>query len=101
MTRIKISHDGTIRLPAKMLRSIGLRPGSYAIVEKDEDEGRLWIEKTDYDPFAEGAEASAEDSIERIIEKEREKSDRATEKFEQLMEDPPEMRPEDRRDLWD
>lgn len=99
MTRIKISDDGSIHVPAKLLKSIGLRPGSYAIVGKDD--GRLWIEKTDYDPFTEGAAPPPADSIERILEQEREKSDQASRKFERLIEDPPEVRPEDRRDFWD
>jgi len=99
MQRIRVDRDGAIRLPSEILRALDLSPGSYIAVSVEGK--RLSIEKTRFDPFDQGDSPPDPDAIERILEEEKSRAEEADRTFEKLIENPPEVRPEDRRDLWD
>ena len=100
MDRIRVEPDGSIRLPRAAMKALSLNPGSYVLVDIDDDEKTILIRKTQYDPFASAGKPSTEESFEDLLEEEDERAKRADRAFERLMENPPEVRPEDRPDLW-
>ena len=100
MERIRVNDDGTIRLPKGAMRALGIRAGSYILVGLD-DEKRVVIKPTDFDPFQEPLPKGDGDFIAKGLVEDEKRANEANKKFEQLMEDPPEVRPEDRPDFWD
>ncbi len=97
--RIRVHDDGTLRLPAKLVRKLDLKAGSY--VKVTVEEGVLSLEETDFDPFEEAKKPTDPGSIEKFLQDEEQKKKDAAKTFEKLMENPPEVRPEDRPDFWD
>lgn len=100
MERIRVNDDGTIRLPKKYMKSLQLRARSY--VNVDLDDGRITLERAeDYDPFAEPEKPADADFIAKGLVEDEKRAKEANRKFERMMEDPPEVRPEDRPEFWD
>lgn len=65
--------------------------GRQIIIEK--------IEMVD-DPFAAAAEGPDTSALDRIQEQQRLAAEKAREHFQKMMENPPEIKPEDNPDLW-
>jgi len=100
MIELRIRRDGAIKIPPKILDDLQLYPESRITVRVDG--GRLIIEKASMadDPFAAAARGPDTSKMERIQEKQAEDKEKAKERFEELIRNPPEIKPEDNPDLW-
>lgn len=96
----RIRRDGLIRIPPKLAEALELYPESKITMEKDGD--ALVIRKVAMadDPFAKAAAGPDMSALDRIREKQKEDTDKARDRFEELLKDPPEVKPEDNPDLW-
>jgi hypothetical protein len=92
-------HKGRLVLPPRLLNLLGGAPGKKIRVHVEG--GRVVLERfVAIDPFAEAMKKPDADAFEKLMgDQEREKAE-AEERFEELLENPPEIRPEDDRDLW-
>ena len=97
--RIQIRRDGSIVLPKEALDALNAGPGSYLKVSLAK--GKIELEKTFYDPFAETPKGPDPDALDKIAKKQQEKLKEAEKEFFEKLKEPPELRPEDRPDFWD
>ena len=100
MAELRIRRDSCIRVPEEMYDALGMFPGTKIrvnIVGK-----QIIIEKVEMvdDPFAAAAEGPDTGALDRIQEQQREAAVKAREHFQKMMENPPEIKPEDNPDLW-
>ena len=100
MERVRVAKDGSLKIPRTVVQSLGISPSSWVELRPRED-GTLELVATPHDPFEEGPQAPEADSFEKLVAEEDTRAEKADEKFRKLMEGPPEVRPEDRRDFWD
>ena len=100
MAETRIRNNSTVRIPDDMMESLNLNPGSRVNLTLDGD--RLVIEKVAMaeDPFAAAARGPDTAALDEIQRKQREQKERAKDRFEELMRNPPEVKPEDNPDLW-
>ena len=99
-TRIKISEDGSLRLPRDLLAKLGWKPGTF--VEASDSGGAVRLDRVEVDPFAEAMKPPDPDALEKALEAEKAKRAAALESFEEKLRSGkvPEARPEDRPDFW-
>lgn len=98
MERLRVGNHGELRLPSKMLDALGIQPGSFVRLEVVD--GKLIVEKTKYDPFESIGKGNDPNALEKAFEDERKRAGKADRTFKKLMENPPEVRPEDHPDFW-
>jgi len=100
MAELRIRRDSCIRVPEEIYDALGMFPGTrirvnlvgkQIIIEK--------IEMVD-DPFAAAAAGPDTGALDRIQEQQKDAAQKAREHFEEMMENPPEIKPEDNPDLW-
>ncbi|MCU0725974.1 MAG: AbrB/MazE/SpoVT family DNA-binding domain-containing protein [Planctomycetes bacterium] len=96
----RVRDDGAIHVPAEILDRLAIYPGSRIRVFRDGD--RLVVEKVEAvaDPFAAAARGPDLSAMEKIQREQKESARKARAKFEELLKKPPEVRPEDNKDLW-
>jgi hypothetical protein len=97
--RIRISPEGSIKLPKETLETLGWDTASYLEFELKGDRLELW--RVEVDLFAEAMKKPDADGFEKVMKKQKESQSKAFEEFEKKIKDPPEVRPEDRPDFWD
>jgi antitoxin component of MazEF toxin-antitoxin module len=100
VTQYRVRRDGAIRVPDKLMEEVGLYPESRITIRIVD--GRIVIAKAAMadDPFAAAAKGPDTSKIEKIQEKWREDKEKAKDQFEELLKNPPEIKPEDNPDLW-
>jgi len=100
MTELRIRRDGAIKIPTKILDDLGFYPESRIVVTVQD--GKLIIAKADMadDPFAAAARGPDTSKMDSIARDQAKSKDRAAKRFEELMENPPEVKPEDNPDMW-
>ncbi len=100
METLRVRNDGSIRIHRDLLDALGIYPGSKIAVAREGD--RLVIRKVveEGDPFERAARGPDTSALERIREKQRLEKEKAKDRFEELMKNPPEVKPEDNPDLW-
>ena len=100
MSETRIRNNSTVRIPDDILEALNLHPGSK--VRLTLDGSRLVIEKVALadDPFAAAALGPDTAALDRIREQQREQKEKAKDRFEELLKNPPEVKPEDNPDLW-
>jgi len=98
--RIRITPDGSVRLPADVTEKLGWQTGSYLEVSVEGDTVKL--RRIEVDPFAEALKKPDERAFEKILEKQKKSQDEAFKTFEERVKrgDIPEVRPEDKPDYW-
>ena len=99
MIRVQIRKDGSIALPKNVRDALDVGPGSYLKITIED--GRAALEKVAYDPWAEGQKKPEHDSFDKILEQQEKGLQNAEKDFLEKLKNPPEIRPEDRRDFWD
>jgi antitoxin component of MazEF toxin-antitoxin module len=96
---IEIDRQGRVRLPERALRMLGVR-GGQKIRLRFEGE-RVVLERiVAVDPFAEAMKKPEADALEKLMDEQDRDRAEAENRFEELLENPPEVKPEDRPDLW-
>ena len=100
MAELRIRRDSCIRVPEEIYDALGMFPGTKIRVTQEGK--RIIIEKIEMaeDPFAVAARGPDTSALDRIQEEQKEAAEAAREKFKQMMENPPEIKPEDNPDLW-
>ncbi len=100
MSELRIRRDGCIRVPEEIYDALEMFPGTRILVKLEGK--RIIIEKVALadDPFAAAAEGPDTGALDRIQEEQREAAEKAREHFKEMMENPPEIKPEDNPDLW-
>jgi bifunctional DNA-binding transcriptional regulator/antitoxin component of YhaV-PrlF toxin-antitoxin module len=100
MAETRIRRDGCIRVPEEIYDALGMFPGSKIRITLEGK--RIVIEKVEMaeDPFAAAAKGPDTSAIEKIQQQQKEAAQRARDRFKELMENPPEIKPEDNPDLW-
>lgn len=100
MSELRIRRDGCIRVPEEIYDALGMFPGTRIHVTMEGK--KIIIEKVAMaeDPFAAAAEGPDVSALDRIQEQQREAAERARQRFKEMMENPPEIKPEDNPDLW-
>ncbi len=96
--RIRISADGAIRLPEKLLEELEWASGHY--LEFAIEENGLRLEKVDVDPFAEAMKKPDPSEFDRLLGEQKKSQEDAFKAFEENIKKPPEVLPEDREDHW-
>ena len=98
--RIRISQDGSLRIPEDVATTLGWRSGSYLEVEVEGEVVKL--HRIEVDPFAAALEKPDESAFEKILEKQRKSREDAFRSFDDRVKrgDVPEVRPEDKPDYW-
>ncbi len=97
--RVQIRKNGSIQLPKEVLEALDAGPGSYVTLTVKDD--RVELEKTSYDPWKEGQKKEKTASFDELIQRQEKGLARAEQDFMEKLKEPPEVRPEDRRDFWD
>jgi len=98
--RVRVSKDGSLKIPRSIVRSLGI-PALADVELRPRDDGTLEFVVQPHDPFEAGPQKPADDSFEKLVAEEDTRAEKADRKFRELMENPPEVRPEDRPDFWD
>ena len=100
MTQTRVRRDGAIRIPEKIADELKLYPETK--VSLTVEEGALVIRKVESaeDPFVAAARGPDLDAIDKIREQHEKDKKRAKDRFEELIKNPPEIKPEDNPDLW-
>ncbi len=97
-TRIRISADGAIRLPEKLLEELEWASGHY--LEFAIEENGVRLQKVDVDPFAEAMKKPDPSEFDRLLGEQKKSQEDAFKAFEENIKKPPEVLPEDREDHW-
>ncbi len=97
-TRIRISADGAIRLPEKLLEKLEWASGHY--LEFAIEENGVRLQKVDVDPFAEAMKKLDPSEFDRLLGEQKKSQEDAFKAFEENIKKPPEVLPEDREDHW-
>ncbi len=97
--RIRMSMDGSIRLPADVLEKLGWTTASFLEYEVSGD--HIELRRVEVDLFAEAMKKPDSDAFDKVLKKQKDSQSAAFEDFEKRIKDPPEVRPEDRPDFWD
>ncbi len=100
MAELRIRRDSCIRVPEEIYDALGMFPGTKIRVNLVGKQ--IIIEKVEMadDPFAAAAEGPDTSAIEKIQQQQKDAARRARDLFEEMMENPPEIKPEDNPDLW-
>jgi bifunctional DNA-binding transcriptional regulator/antitoxin component of YhaV-PrlF toxin-antitoxin module len=100
MAKTRIRRDGSLRIPDDIQDTLKLHPGSRVVLSVDGE--RLVVEKEAMaeDPFAQAAAGPDLGALDEIRKKQKERSEQAKDHFEEMMKNPPEVKPEDNPDLW-
>ncbi|MHC4473033.1 MAG: AbrB/MazE/SpoVT family DNA-binding domain-containing protein [Planctomycetota bacterium] len=100
MAQTRIRKDGSLRIPDEIQDALKLHPGSKVVLTVDGS--RLVVEKVEMgeDPFAKAAAGPDVGVLDEIQKKQRERTEKAKDRFEELIKNPPEVKPEDNPDLW-
>ncbi len=100
MAELRIRRDSCIRVPEEIYDALGMFPGTKIRVTLEGK--RIVIEKVAMaaDPFAEAAKGPDTGALDRIQEQQKEAAQKARDRFKKMMENPPEILPEDNPDLW-
>ena len=97
--RIRISPDGSLKLPRDVSEKLGWITGSYLEVSVKGD--LVELKRVEVDLFAEAVKKPDADAFEKILKKQRESTEKAFQDFEVKIKDPPKLNPEDRPQFWD
>ena len=97
--RVRISADGSLKLPREVLDALGWSASGFvqASVKRDQ----VVLQRIEVDLFAEAVKKPDVDAFDRILKKQEENAAKAVEDFEKKIKDPPKLRPEDRPEFWD
>jgi bifunctional DNA-binding transcriptional regulator/antitoxin component of YhaV-PrlF toxin-antitoxin module len=100
MFESRVRRDGAIRIPNEIQDALKIYPQTK--VELTVEDGALVIRKiaAAEDPFAAAAKGPDLDAIEKMRDKYEKDKERAKDRFEELLKNPPEIKPEDNPDLW-
>jgi len=94
-----VGRDGSIKLPRRAMNLLDARPGGKVRMRIEED--RVVLERyVPEDPFEEVARRPADDAIDLLLDAQKSEHERAQKRFEELLDDPPEIKPEDDPNLW-
>ncbi len=97
-TRIRISPDGAIRLPEKLMDQLEWAGGHY--LEFAVEDNAVRLEKVDVDPFEEAMKKPDPSEFDRLLGEQKKSQEDAFKAFEEIIKKPPEVLPEDREDHW-
>jgi bifunctional DNA-binding transcriptional regulator/antitoxin component of YhaV-PrlF toxin-antitoxin module len=99
-SRIRVSPDGSLRLPGELTEKLGWTTGSYLEVLVEGDTLRL--RRIEVDPFAEALKKPDAGMFEKLLEKQKKSQEDAARIFEEKIRkgDSLEIRPEDKPDYW-
>jgi bifunctional DNA-binding transcriptional regulator/antitoxin component of YhaV-PrlF toxin-antitoxin module len=99
-SRIRVSPDGSLRLPRETTEKLGWTTGSYLEVLLEGDSVRL--RRVEVDPFAEALKKPDAGMFEKLLEKQKKSQEDAAKAFEEKIRkgDSIEIRPEDKPDYW-
>jgi len=92
--------DNSIRIPDPICEALNLNPQTKVTVRMEGT--RVIIEKVALadDPFAKAAEGPDVSALDRIQKEQQAQKEKARDRFEELIKNPPEVKPEDNPDLW-
>jgi len=95
-----VGRDGKFKLPRRAMDLLGARPGGKVRMEIDGDRVVLLRYVSD-DPFEEALTQPEDDAFDKLVDAQQSARARAKEKFDDLLANPPEAKPEDDPNLWD
>ena len=99
MPDLVVDHKGRITLPPWALKALDVKMGKPVRMRREGD--RLVLEAiAKVDPFETAIEKPAPDAFEKLLDAQVKDRVEAEDRFEELLENPPELRPEDNDDLW-
>ncbi len=100
MYQTQVTKNGLVRIPDAAQEALKIYAGAQVTVEVRDDE--LVIKKIAMadDPFAAAARGPDVSRLDEIQQQQKQSKQDARDKFEKLMENPPEVKPEDNPDLW-
>jgi len=99
MPDIVVDHKGRITLPPYALKALGAKTGKPVRLRVEGE--RVVLERiAKVDPFAAAFEKPEPDAFEKLMDAQVQDREDAEERFEELLENPPEIRPEDNDDMW-
>ena len=99
MAEVTVDHKGRITLPPWAVRILGARPDRKLNIHREGD--RIVLERiAEIDPFAEAMKKPEPNAIEKMLTAQQKDRAEAEDRFEELLENPPEVEPEDNKDLW-
>jgi bifunctional DNA-binding transcriptional regulator/antitoxin component of YhaV-PrlF toxin-antitoxin module len=99
MADVTVDHKGRITLPPWAMRKLLAKLGTKLDIHSEGD--RIVLERiAEIDPFAEAMKKPEANAIENMLNAQEKDRVEAEDRFEELIENPPEIKPEDNKDLW-
>lgn len=99
MADLTFDHKGRLTLPPRLIGLLGGGPGKKVRVRVEGD--RVVLQRiVPIDPFAEAMKKPEADAFEKMVDAQEQDKIEAESRFEELIENPPEVKPEDNPDLW-
>jgi bifunctional DNA-binding transcriptional regulator/antitoxin component of YhaV-PrlF toxin-antitoxin module len=99
MAEVTVDHKGRIALPPWAAKILGAQMGKKLRIRSEGD--RVVLSRiAEIDPFEEAMKKPAADAFEKMMDAQEKDKAEAEDRFEELIENPPEVRPEDNEDLW-
>jgi AbrB family looped-hinge helix DNA binding protein len=99
MADVTVDYQGRVVLPKRALEALGVR-GNGRVRLRVEGE-RVVLERiVPVDPFADALKKPDADALEKLVDEQKRERAAAEGRFEELLENPPEVKPEDNPDLW-
>ncbi len=95
----RFGRDGRLKLPRSAMEALSARSGSRVTVTIRGKEVILAARVVD-DPFTDAIETPEPDAFEKMMDAQQGERDRAEKTFDDLMENPPEIDPDEDRDRW-
>ena len=100
MRQLRVQRNGAIRLPVDMMDALEIYPERKIEVRREGDSIVIRKAAAEEDPFAKAAEGPDLSQMDKIRQQQKEAAEKAKDRFDELMADPPEIKPEDNPDLW-
>ena len=100
MSETRVRRDGCIRVPEELMDTVGMFPGTKIEIRREGDSIVIRKVSMEDDPFAAAARGPDTEAMEKIRRQQKEAAERAKDRFEELIKNPPEIKPEDNPDLW-
>ena len=100
MSQTRVRRDGCIRVPVEMMDSLEIYPETKITIVREGDAIVIRKVAMDDDPFAKAARGPDTDAMDKIRDKQKDAAKKARDRFEELLKEPPEIKPEDNPDLW-